>query len=112
VRPLLAQSGVNVNGLKAALDQQLDALARVEGGGGQLHVSNELNRLLNLTDKKAQKRGDQYIASEIFVLAALEEKKNPVAEALMANGANLSAVEKTIESIQSGPVTDQNARQD
>ena len=109
VRPLLAQSGVNVNGLKAELDKQLDAMAQVEGGSGQLHVSNELNRLLNLTDKKAQKRGDQYISSETFVLAALEDKKNKVAEALSANGANLSAVEKTIEAVQGGPVTDPNA---
>ena len=75
VRPLLAQSGVNVNGLRAGLDRALEAMAQVEGGGGQLHVSSELNRLLNLTDKKAQKRGDQYISSEIFVIAALEDKK-------------------------------------
>jgi len=109
VRPLLAQAGVNVNGLRVELDRVLDAVAEVQGGGGQLHVSNELNRLLNLTDKKAQKRGDQYISSEIFVLAALEEKKNSLAAALLANGANLQALEKTIEQVQSGPVTDQNA---
>ena len=109
VRPLLAQAGVNVNGLRVELDRVLDAVAEVQGGGGQLHVSNELNRLLNLTDKKAQKRGDQYISSEIFVLAALEEKKNSLAAALLANGANLQALEKTIEQVQSGPVSDQNA---
>ena len=111
VRPVLAQSGVNVNGLRAGLDRALDAMARVEGGGGQLHVSNDLNRLLNLTDKKAQQRGDQYISSEVFVLAALEDKKNPLAELLLANGANLPAVEKTLEQVQSGPVTDQNAEE-
>ena len=109
VRPLLAQAGVNVNGLRAGLDQQLDAIARVEGGGGELHISNELNRLMNLTDKKSQKRGDQYIASEIFVLAALEEKKNALAEVMLAHGANLAAIEKTIAKVQSGPVTDPNA---
>lgn len=111
VRPLLTQSGVNVNGFRAGLDQLLDNMARVDGGSGQLHVSNELNRLLNLTDKKSQKRGDQYIASEIFVLAALEDKKNTVAELMIQHGANLSAIEKTIEAVQSGPVTDPNAEE-
>ncbi|MEE9320642.1 MAG: ATP-dependent chaperone ClpB [Granulosicoccus sp.] len=109
VRPLLTQAGVNVNGLRAGLDQQLDVIACVEGGGGELHISNELNRLMNLTDKKSQKRGDQYIASEIFVLAALEEKKNALAEVMLAHGANLAAIEKTIAKVQSGPVTDPNA---
>lgn len=109
VRPLLAQSGVNVNGLRAGLDQALDRMAKVEGGAGQLHVSNELGRLLNLTDKEAQKRDDQYISSELFVVAALQEKKNSLAELLLANGANLEAIKKAIEDIQGGPVTDPNA---
>ncbi len=109
VRPLLAQSGVNVNGLRVGLDQALDRLAKVEGGSGQIHVSNELGRLLNLTDKAAQQRGDQYISSELFVVAAIEEKKNSLAELLLSHGANLDAVKKTIEEIQGGPVTDPNA---
>jgi len=109
VRPLLAQSGININGLRTALDRTLDKLARVEGSGGQIHVSNELGRLLNLTDKAAQQRNDQYISSELFVIAALEEKKNSLAEALLANGANLDAVKKAIDDIHGGPVTDPNA---
>ena len=109
VRPLLAQSGVNVNGLRAGLDQLLDRLAKVEGGSGQLHVSNELGRLLNLTDKAAQQRDDQYISSELFVVAAIEEKKNSLAELLIKHGANIDAVKKTIEEVQGGPVTDPNA---
>ncbi len=109
VRPVLAQSGVNVNGLRTGLDKLLERMAKVEGGGGELHVSNELGRLLNLTDKAAQKRDDQYISSEIFLLAALEEKKNSIAELMLANGANVNAIKKTIEDIQGGPVTDQNA---
>ena len=111
VRPLLAQAGVNVNGLRTDLDKLVDRMASVEGGGGQLNVSNELGRLLNLTDKAAQKRDDQYISSEIFALASLEEKKNSVAEVMLANGANLKAIKKTIDDIQSGPVTDQNAEE-
>lgn len=109
VRPMLAQSGVNVNGLRAGLDAALQRLAKVEGSGGQIHVSNELGRILNLTDKAAQQRGDQYISSELFVIAALEEKKNSLAELLMANGANEQAIRKTIEQLQGGPVTDANA---
>ncbi|NND92802.1 MAG: ATP-dependent chaperone ClpB [Granulosicoccus sp.] len=109
VRPLLAQSGVNVNGLHVGLDQALDRLATVEGGSGELHVSSELGRLLNLTDKAAQKRGDQYISSEVFVVAAIEDKKNALAELLLSHGANLEAIKKTIEEVQGGPVNDPNA---
>ena len=109
VRPVLAQAGVNVNGVRTGLDKILDRLAKVEGGSGQLHVSNELGRLLNLTDKAAQKRDDQYISSELFVLAALEEKKNSLADLMQQNGANVEAVKKTLDDIQGGPVTDQNA---
>jgi len=110
VRPLLAQSGVNVNGLRAGIDALLDNMAQVEGGSGQLHVSNELNRLLNLTDKRSQQRGDQYISSEVFVVAALDEKKNSIAKLLIKNGANLEAVEKTIKDVHGDePVNDPNA---
>jgi len=110
VRPLLAQSGLNVNGLRAGIDSLLDGMAQVQGGSGQLHVSNELNRLLNLTDKRSQQRGDQYISSEVFVLAALDDKKNSIAELMIKNGANLEAVEKTIKDVHgSEPVNDPNA---
>jgi len=110
VRPLLAQAGVNVNGLRAGIDSLLDNMAQVSGGGGQLHVSNELNRLLNLTDKRSQQRGDQYISSEVFVVAALADKKNTLAELMIKNGANLEAVEKTIKDVHGDePVNDPNA---
>ena len=110
VRPLLAQSGVNVNGLRAGIDSLLDKMAQVSGSGGQLHVSNELNRLLNLTDKRAQQRGDQYISSEVFVLATLDDKKNALAKLMQQNGANLQAVEKTITDVHGDePVNDPNA---
>jgi len=110
VRPLLAQSGVNVNGLRAGIDTMLDNMAQVSGGSGQLHVSNELNRLLNLTDKRSQQRGDQYISSEVFVTAALDDKKNALAKLMIDNGANLEAVEKTIKDVHGDePVNDPNA---
>jgi len=72
-QPMLAQAGVNVAALRTRLGQILDRLPKVSGQEGNLGVGNDLNRLLNLTDKLAQKRGDQFIASELFVLAALEE---------------------------------------
>ncbi len=111
VRPVLAQSGVNVNALHVGLDRALDSMSSVQGAGGQVHVSNELSRLLNLTDRRAQKRGDDYISSELFVLACLDDGKNRVAELLKEAGANLEAIEKTLESVQGGPVTDQNAEE-
>src|SRR5262249_5469783 len=75
VRHLLDKAGTNVNLLRSHLGEAIDRLPKVEGGAaGEVHVSNELNRTLNLTDKIAQKRGDQYISSELFVLAALEDK--------------------------------------
>src|SRR6185369_10371023 len=67
IRPLLDKAGANVNLLRSQLGQALDRLPKVEGAGGEVHLSNDLNKLLNLTDKLAQKRGDQYIASELFV---------------------------------------------
>ena len=72
VRPLLEKSGAKVSLLRSRLGEALDRLPKVEGTGGEVHVSNDLAKLLNLTDKIAQKRGDQYISSEIFILAALE----------------------------------------
>src|SRR5574340_652882 len=60
---LLARAGGNAGGLKAALQQALERLPKVEGHGGEVQVGRDLTNLLNLTDKAAQKRGDQFIAS-------------------------------------------------
>src|SRR3569832_1257189 len=64
VRYLLSQADVNVNRLRSQLGEALDRLPKVEGAAGKVHVSNDLNRLLNVTDKLAQQRKDQYISSE------------------------------------------------
>ena len=110
VRPLLAKAGVNINGLRSELGKSLDQLARVEGNSGQLHIANGLTRLLNLTDKRAQKRGDKYISSELFILAVLDDKKNSLAELLVKHGGNLQAVEKTVQEVHGDQsVNDQNA---
>src|SRR3981081_4254190 len=71
---LLQRAGVNVNALKAALKSAIDRLPKVEGTGGEVNVSRDLANLLNLTDKEAQKRGDQFIASELFQLRLLRNK--------------------------------------
>jgi ATP-dependent Clp protease ATP-binding subunit ClpB len=61
-RHLLTKLAVNINALRSRLSQALDRLPKVEGAGGEVHVSNDLGKLLNLTDKYAQQRGDQYIS--------------------------------------------------
>ncbi|HBR98023.1 MAG TPA: type VI secretion system ATPase TssH, partial [Gammaproteobacteria bacterium] len=110
VRPLLAQAGVNVNGLRSALGKAVESLPQVQGVGGEVHVSNDLGRLLNLTDKLAQKRDDQFISSELFVLALLEDGKHRVADLLNDNGANVSALEAAVDDIRGGQaVNDPNA---
>ena len=109
VRPLLSQSGVNVTNLRNALGEALDRFPKVEGTGGEGQISNELSRLLNLTDKLSQKRGDQYIASEIFVLAALEDR-SILGDVLKKAGLTRDKLEKTIANLRGGQaVNDPNA---
>src|SRR5918994_877332 len=111
VRPLLDKAGVNVNLLRSQLGEALDRLAKVEGNAGEVHISNELNRLLNLTDKTAQKRGDQYISSELYVLAALEDR-GALGEILRKAGAVKGAIDKAIEEMRGGEkVNDPNAEE-
>jgi ATP-dependent Clp protease ATP-binding subunit ClpB len=109
VRGLLAKSGVNVNLLRSQLGDALDRMPRVEGTGGDIHISNDLSKLLNLTDKLAQKRDDQYISSELFVLAAMDAKSR-LATILEQAGAIRGAVEKSIDEIRGGQqINDPNA---
>ncbi len=109
VRGLLAKSGVNVNLLRSQLGEALDRLPKVEGTGGEVHISNDLSKLLNLTDKLAQKRDDQYISSELFVLAALDDS-SPLKRVLEQAGAVHGAVEQSIDEIRGGQqVNDPNA---
>ena len=109
VRHLLTQANVNVNALRSQLGVALDELPQVQGTAGDVQISNDLARVMNLMDKLAQKRGDQYISSELFVLAALEAKGR-VAELLKANGADKAAIEQAIEKMRGGdPVADPNA---
>ncbi len=111
VRQLLSQSGVNVNALRSQLGEALDRLSAVEGAGGEVHVSNESARLLNLTDKLAQQRKDAYISSELFVLAAVDDK-GQLGDMLRSSGADKRALEKAIEAMRGGQkVDDPNAEE-
>src|SRR3982751_1098192 len=74
VAGLLAKAGGNVNRLKQELEQAVSRLPRVEGTPGEVLISRDLTQLLNVADKEAQKRGDQYIASELFLLAVAGDK--------------------------------------
>jgi ATP-dependent Clp protease ATP-binding subunit ClpB len=108
-RPLLAQAGVNVNLLRSQLGDALDRLPQVEGTGGEVLISNDLGRLLNVTDKLAQQRKDQYISSELFILAAVEDK-GPLGDILRRAGASKAAIEQAIDKMRGGQsVEDPNA---
>ena len=98
---LLARAGVNVAALKADLQKSLQRLPKVEGTGGEITLSRELVNLLNLTDKEAQKRGDQYIASELFLLA-LTEDKGETGRLFKQHGANRQALEQAIQAVRGG----------
>ncbi|MEJ2405938.1 MAG: Clp protease N-terminal domain-containing protein, partial [Candidatus Thiodiazotropha sp.] len=105
VRHLLTRADVNVNQLRSGLNAAIDRLSCVEGAAGDLHISNELGRLLNQTDKLAQQRNDQYISSELFVLAAVEDK-GELGDLLRKAGANKAALEKAVEQLRGGQKVD------
>ncbi len=109
VRPLFGQADININSLRSALSEAVDRLPRVEGTGGDIQLGKNSVVLLNLSDKIAQKRNDDFITSEVFVLAALQDKGN-LGELLKQSGADQYKVEKAIEKMRGGQkVTDQNA---
>jgi len=110
-KPLLGQAGVNVASLRSKLGEVLERLPKVKGNEGNLAIGNDLNRLMLLTDKAAQQRGDQFIASELFVLAALEDK-GEVGKALKAASADKARIEMAIAGMRGGDkVQDANAEE-
>ncbi|MFT5171987.1 MAG: ATP-dependent Clp protease ATP-binding subunit ClpB [Gammaproteobacteria bacterium] len=111
VRHLLTQAGVNVNALRSQLGDTLDRLPTVQGSAGDVQISNDLGRHLNVTDKLAQQRDDQYISSELFPLAALDAG-GALADMLKANGANKEVLGQAIEAMRGGEaVSDPNAEE-
>ncbi|TDJ21595.1 MAG: ATP-dependent chaperone ClpB [Gammaproteobacteria bacterium] len=111
IRPLFAQAGVNISLLRSQLSQLLDKQSSVEGSDGELHLSNALVKLLNVTDKLAQDRKDQFISSELFVLAAMRGK-GPLADVLMSSGANKKSIETAVETIRGGQSVDSATAED
>ncbi|HQY50390.1 MAG TPA: ATP-dependent chaperone ClpB [Thermomonas sp.] len=110
-RPLLAQAGVNAADLRLRLAEALDKLPEVSGQAGTVSVGNDLSRLLNVTDKLAQQRGDAFIASELFLLAAIDDSGD-TGKALKAAGANKTKLEAAIDKLRGGEkVTDENAEE-
>ena len=105
VRHLLMQSGVNINLLRSHLGEALDKLPTIGDATGEVHLSNDLSRLLNLTDKIAQQRKDQYIASELFALACVDDKSS-IGELLKSAGATKQALEQTIDQVRGGQTID------
>ena len=98
---LLARAGGNVNALKAALNDAVSRLPRVEGHSGEVQVGRDLSSLLNLTDKEAQKRDDQFIASEMFLLA-LTGDKGETGRLLKTHGVSRAPLEQAINTVRGG----------
>ncbi|MGO3741372.1 ATP-dependent chaperone ClpB [Kerstersia sp.] len=106
---LLARAGVAVNRLAPALDSAIKALPQVQGGDGNVQVGRDLQSVLARTDKEAGKRGDAYIAGELFLLA-LTEDKGPAGRALADAGLQRKALESAIDAVRGGEaVSDQDA---
>ncbi|QEP44301.1 ATP-dependent chaperone ClpB [Ectothiorhodospiraceae bacterium BW-2] len=111
VRHLLNSAGVQLNSLRSQLGEALEQLPTVSGSMGDVHVSNESSRLLNMTDKLAQQRKDAYISSELFLLAAVDDQ-GKLGDLLRRNGATKAAIEQAIETMRGGQsVNDPNAEE-
>jgi ATP-dependent Clp protease ATP-binding subunit ClpB len=98
---LVAKAGANPNALKRGAAEAISRLPKVEGTPGEVHISRELTQLLNVADKEAQKRGDQYIASELFLLAAAGDK-GETGRLLKEAGLSKAALDKAITEVRGG----------
>ena len=109
LKNLLSQAGVDVQNLRVALEQALDSQPSVSGVEGDIHVSNELGKLLNICDKLAQQKGDQYISSELFLLAVIDDS-GVLGKLVKKYGLKKSSLEQAIDKIRGGQsVNDSNA---
>ncbi|WP_440872083.1 ATP-dependent chaperone ClpB [Vibrio diabolicus] len=111
IRPLLTMLDVDVTHLRSKLSEMLDRLPKVSGIGGDVQLSSSMGTLFNLCDKVAQKRQDSYISSEVFLLAALEDR-GPLGQLLKEIGLTEQKVSQAIEKIRGGQkVNDPNAEE-
>lgn len=102
IKPLCTKLGVDVNQLISSLESAVNDCPKLSAPSGQVNLSSELNRLLNLTDKLAQQRNDQFIASELFVLAVMTDGKSGLVKQLKEVGVETSALEKAIDEMRGG----------
>ncbi|EPH6504711.1 ATP-dependent chaperone ClpB [Vibrio vulnificus] len=111
IRPLLTILNVDVTHLRSKLSEMLDRLPKVSGIGGDVQLSSAMGAMFNLCDKIAQKRQDAYISSEIFLLAAIEDR-GPLGQLFKELGLTEQKVSQAIEQIRGGQkVNDQNAEE-
>ena len=99
---LLSRAGVNVSRLREQASKAVDRLPKVEGHGGEVQIGRELSNLLNLVDKEAQKRGDEFIASELFLLALTEKGGGEAGRLLADCGGNKKSIEQAINAVRGG----------
>ncbi len=109
---LLGQAGVNLPLLRTRVAELLDRLPKVSGNAGDIGISNDLNRLLNVADKLAQQRGDQFIASEMFLLALAQDDRSDLGRLLKELGLTEDRLNQAIERMRGGEtVQDPNAEE-
>lgn len=111
IKPLLMQVGFDINGLRQALTKELDQLPKLQNPTGDMNMSQDLARLLNQADRLAQQKGDQYISSELVLLAALDSNTR-LGKLLLAQGVSKKALENAISNLRGGEaVNDPNAEE-
>ena len=105
IRPLLSQAGVNVANLRQNINDKLDGLAKVQNPTGEVQMSADMARLLNLADRLSQQKGDKFISSEVALLAALDDKAE-LARVLRDSGADRQLLEQAIDRLRGGEAVD------
>ncbi|MDH0729137.1 ATP-dependent chaperone ClpB [Pseudomonas sichuanensis] len=111
IKPLLMQVGFDINSLKKALTKELDQLPKIQNPTGDVNMSQDLARLLNQADRLAQQKGDQFISSELVLLAAMDENSK-VGKLLLGQGVTKKALENAINNLRGGAaVNDANAEE-
>jgi ATP-dependent Clp protease ATP-binding subunit ClpB len=101
IKPLLKQVGVEPGRVRQAVAREIEHLPEVQGSAGDVSMSNDMGRLFNIADKLAQKRKDQFISSELMLLAALEDR-GTLGRVLREQGVDKAALEKAIDEVRGG----------
>ncbi|NQZ87453.1 MAG: ATP-dependent chaperone ClpB [Colwellia sp.] len=104
--PLLKSAGINVRSLRSQIETVIDKLAQVSGSGGEVQLSSAMGNLLNLCDKHAQKLGDKYISSDVFILSAIEDKGR-LGQILKSLGASEQRIQDAILHVRGGQSVDE-----